>query len=1193
MINRVARGENVKRSVLHMLEENYDFSDHKGTLSFSEDMIEMAFDCDEVREGSFWIENQSDTPVKGYILSNNMRMKCEPVSFMGERIEIKYTFDSVGMEAGDVVKGDFQIVTNKGEYILSFKAGMEQGYLYSSMGHIRNLFHFANLAKTNWEEAVALYYSNRFTELLVGSDASFRTLYRGLSRDAGNEQCVDEFLVAVKKKDRVHYSTSSGSISLGEVRGEMVKELELSKTGWGNVKGRITTDAPFIRLHKEEFVGADFAEDVCRIPFSVANQDLCRGRNYGKIVIETMEGNIEVNVTADCGYISEGKNEGLRYKRQVAELLHFYLEYRLGRMKKEEWIQKSDNIVKKISGDDERVTVARLYQAQLLLAAERDGDAAFILEHIEEEMGQQKQYPEVYGYFLYLTSLLNREEEYTNKVAAKVKKLYHRERENVGLSWLMLQLREDLFYYPEKKWEYLQDCYRLGINSPLLYIEALGLLKENPSLLAKPEDFELEVLLFARKHKALTAGIAERMQLMVSRKKNFDRTLYQILVSCYECAPSKELLQTICSFLMSGSCIGEEYFHWYELAVQGELKLTRLYEYFVQSISLNDMRELPLIVMMYFAYQNNLDYERMAYLHVNVLKHKDKFPEIAASYGERLPDFVKEQIRYGRISEHLVYLYKEVIGQLEMDVAFANEYAPMLFMNEVKADGQKYRSVVVIHDNFLGECEGCIKDDRAYVPVYGQKYYLLLTDNKNNRFVLNNPEVKPVLFSETLYRTMVPMVQEQSNFLLHHCEDGRMYVNVTKDNVFGYALLLQSEDTTFTFKREILVELVKYYFENDCIRELDELIFEVKPEILSGVERGELIHILVARGMYEMAFEWVCTFGVEHVEIKTILRLCSRLLEKECEFEEEDMLDLSAYLYRKNKYDPNILNYLQKHFNGGIRESRALLRACESFSLDVFELLERLLVQTLFTGVFLAEKMNLYDMYRKNGGNYEIEKAFLARCAYDYFVKEVITDDIVFERLEEMLEDGEALNRVSRFAYLKHASEQARENWNVPLISSLISKELKRDTIFSFFAVFAQEIPALLPFTDRVFVEYRGESSSRVIMHYAIEHENGVDTEYRKEEMPNVFAGIFVKSFILFYGESIQYYITEQNGNREQLTQSSVLERNEETLQGTEWRYSILNDAAIARDVKDYKTCEESLWEYMKKECLVQELFKY
>ena len=198
----------MKRAVLSMLEENYAFENNKGSLDFSCNVVEMTFDRAEQRKGTFQIKNISQTPMEGYILSDNMRMQCLTPIFRGDSAEITYCFDSTGMEPGDEVKGEFQIISNKGEYSLAYEVKREKHYLNSSMGNIRNLFHFANLAKTNWEEAVQLYYSRSFAEILDGNDAHYMSTYRGLSMKPGNQQNVDEFLVAVKKKSHITYSTN-------------------------------------------------------------------------------------------------------------------------------------------------------------------------------------------------------------------------------------------------------------------------------------------------------------------------------------------------------------------------------------------------------------------------------------------------------------------------------------------------------------------------------------------------------------------------------------------------------------------------------------------------------------------------------------------------------------------------------------------------------------------------------------------------------------------------------------------------------------------------------------------------------------------------------------------------------------------------------------------------------------------------
>lgn len=70
-------------------------------------------------------------------------------------------------------EGLFSVVSNRGEYNLPFVVTVEHGVLNSSIGTIRNLFHFANLAKSNWAEAVRLFYDPDFRRLFQGNDEHF------------------------------------------------------------------------------------------------------------------------------------------------------------------------------------------------------------------------------------------------------------------------------------------------------------------------------------------------------------------------------------------------------------------------------------------------------------------------------------------------------------------------------------------------------------------------------------------------------------------------------------------------------------------------------------------------------------------------------------------------------------------------------------------------------------------------------------------------------------------------------------------------------------------------------------------------------------------------------------------------------------------------------------------------------------
>ena len=93
------------------------------------------------------------------------------------------------------------------------------------------------------------------------------------------------------------------------------------------------------------------------------------------------------------------------------------------------------------------------------------------------------------------------------------------------------------------------------------------------------------------------------------------------------------------------------------------------------------------------------------------------------------------------------------------------------------------------------------------------------------------------------------------------------------------------------------------------------------------------------------------------------------------------------------------------------------------------------------------------------------------------------------------------------------------------------------------------------------------------------------------QEMKEMFGGICVKQFILFFGEKLQYYITETEEGKEHLTESGTLSRSDTDREQKESKYSLINDIAIGRALDDENTMGDLLHEYFEREFMVEKLF--
>lgn len=196
----------MKEVINRLLEEH--FEDGKSSLDFSCTNIELSIEKGETKEGSFRIYSRQGSLTKGLVYTTDNRMECLTTQFVGNDEEIAYCFHGENVREGEEIKGEFSIISNHGEYSLPFTVQVEKKELAFSLGEVKNLFHFANLAKTNPEEAIAAFYAPDFADMLTGQDRQYREYYLGLSHIPGHVENIEEFLIGIHKnrKSNISYS---------------------------------------------------------------------------------------------------------------------------------------------------------------------------------------------------------------------------------------------------------------------------------------------------------------------------------------------------------------------------------------------------------------------------------------------------------------------------------------------------------------------------------------------------------------------------------------------------------------------------------------------------------------------------------------------------------------------------------------------------------------------------------------------------------------------------------------------------------------------------------------------------------------------------------------------------------------------------------------------------------------------------
>ena len=1171
-----------------------------GSLDFSCAKVEVELERNGQAEGSFRIRGRQGSMVSGRVYSTDYRMICLNPEFAGRDSEIRYEIYGDGIEEGECLKGAFRIVSNQGEYSLPFVVTCNSSVIMTSIGPVKTLFHFTNLAKSNWQEAVALFYSPEFKKVFSGADAQYLSVYKGLSAHDGQEQNMEEFLIHIGKKQGVEFRAEPASISLEilPVDGEYQlteQELTVVRNGWGYTLLDVECDGEFLFTEKSTLTEEDFIGNYARIPLYIDRGYLKSGTNIAKVVLYNSYVNIEVEVKVKLGMgLSLNQNTQMK-NRTIVALMSQYENFRMKKTGLANWLKDTGALVEQLISLDDKDPAARLFKAQLLITQDRQNEANWLLSYASDMMDERGGAgDELYAYYLYLTTLVSRDEEQIRQVAAEVERLHKQNPDSWRIAWLLLYLSEEYSTYPDEKLDFLKRQFERGCTSFVLYIEALQLYNNNPAILRELGVFEQQILYYGVRRDYFSTELAERFLELLEKNKDYSPLLCRILEKLYEKRKYSRIVKEMCTLLVKGGVTGEGALEWYERGIESQLRITNLYESYMNCVDPKVKKGLPKAVVLYFSFQNNLDYERSAFLYDLVLDNKVLYAEVYEKYLSRCRDFVMEQIENERIDRHLAKLYEKLLepGMITKDNAAS--MMRVLFTTRIKVGDSRIRKAIVYVPGSTVGREYPLTDSETLVPLYGSECTIVFEDAYKNCFSEDLPHelekfMLPAKYVQELmkYDTGCP---EFDLWLVREKADQDQF----DDNLAERASrLCRWKYIEPDLRIKLTLKLMRQFYEKDSTERLDDLLEDVDELDLNPTQRMEVLKYMVLREKYDHALSWIDKYGPYFPDANTLQRLLGSLLRGQEEYD-PTLYYAALYLFYRGKTNVSVMAYLGRFAEGSTKELRNIWKKMKEDGLDCSDLEEKILIQLLYTGSHVGEKNEIFTDYYRTSNATSVTKAYLIQSCYDYFVREKVLDSFIFKAILEDAKWDVEIPRVCKLAFLKYYAENANEidkNVNEQIESFL--REMMADKIhFGFFKNLKLQQHLIGELADKVIVEYRSRPGGHARIHYVIMEEDGGEKEYLAENMRDVFGGVCCKEFVLFCGETLQYYITEEIGGEEQLTESGNLQCADVDPEYARSRFGMINDMLISKNMKDYDTLDQSLETYYFREYCGDTLFE-
>ena len=1161
-------------------------------LAFSKEKLEL-----EVVEGqsvsdSFQIKSENGIPMRGIIYSSSTRMECKTPQFQGTEATIRVEFHGGGMTEGEIVTGEFYIVCNGGEFCFSYAVTVTRLYAEASTGKIKNLKDFTSLAMENWEEAYHIFHSPAFKNIINAKDMKAALLYEGLSRQTVTAQTMEEFLIGTGRKSRVRFVLEKRSEEYFDMQKPVEERLLLEKDGWGYLGIRVSSDADFIVLQKKFITNEDFMGSICPFVFCIDIEKMHAGNNYGSIYFENDAQKEEFRIWASADNIEVKKERTYQELQRVRiDLTQCYVDYRLKKMVTGEWTKQTIELVDRMAELEPDSEWYLLIKAFALQSNRQRQDAEWLMEDFRRRFKDKKK-PQ-WAFYNYLRLQNEKEPVVVERLLTEIEGIMKRYAGHPVMFYLTLRLNGILREQPQLKLRAIEERISHGQYTPLWYVEALQIYKEQPYLLTKLEKYEILLMNWASRQGVLTRDLADQVMRLANNMRRFHPVVCRTLFRCYASYQDEDMLAGVCAYLIKGQCFRRKYHHWYVKGIEENLKITGLYEAYLLTMDLHSIQPLPKVIQMYFQYNNQLAYQYKAALYVNIIAHKEEQPVIYSKYLETMKQFAIDEILKGHMDDNLAVVYEEMLDRGILTQELAAPLADILYTHKFYCMNKMAAYVIVIQKHIKEEQRVPVLGGAAYFQLFSNDYAIMLENNMGQRFVAPDVcQLEKLMKPSHYIRRCLGYAPEKLQYLIHHM-DGKADLRVPQPNDVEYLkILMDAPQISNAFKSQIGPGLVRYCLLNRMDDNLEPYLAKINFSGFSRENRNSLIELMIERGFQDRAYELINQYGYNGMQRPPLVRLAVHMIKARDIGEDEFLLELCLCLLLGGERNKQIVSYLAKYYEGPSRQMMQVYKAAKEIGIeDTGELEERLLVQTLYSTEYVDKIQEVYQGYRSHNGREFVMQAYRSYCMHEYVVHDMVLPENLFVEACQLQKEGKLRGTACRLGLLKHFSEMEHlDRYQMREAEELLEEFTARNMNFAFYSNLPPELCRRYQIYNRALVEYHARPDSRIQIHYRMPKEH---MDFMTANMTNTYDGIFTWEFLLFYEDEVEYYITEELENgTQQLGESRRLAG--VTCHDIRYggRYAYLNHMVYLRGREEYKELMRVMQEYQKLSAVTEKVFK-
>ena len=804
--------------------------------------------------------------------------------------------------------------------------------------------------------------------------------------------------------------------------------------------------------------------------------------------------------------------------------------------------------------------IYHLMQAAALIRCGKLQEGEEILKKYEKNRVLQFRNPDFRACFLYLAGCLTDDRLQRKNIVLQLQKLYQKNPRQPSLYWYLVHLDESFVKNPEKKLAFLEKQWKLGSRQNLLYLEAILTLQEYPESAGNMDEFFMQCYIWAQRRGCITKEMGMQIAKNAMSLKRCEPKYEYLLRECYRIFSTKELLGALCSLYIRDGRIDQKAAEYYAKGVEFELKVNNLYEYYMMATTEQKKKLLPEQVLLYFLYHDTLTASQKVYLYKNVISYGDPKSEIYGKYQEKIEKYTRESLLKRRISPEYAYLYEKLLYPQIFTEDMAAAMADIMFLRRITCTDVRIKEVEVSYEQLKSPKRFPLKKGQAYIPIYAPSAVITLIDEVGNLYRNTiSYQLEKLLDEKKMVEICRQYVKNHPGLLLYLCNKKAEDIKITKENESVYRQIANTPAFSEKYKDNVTLKLLEYHCTEKTTHEIEAQWWERNGQNMDREQRGKMITFLTKCGRFSQAFSWLESYGTVYVAANTILKILTALSDQP-EAESEIYYRLCYGCFCNSQMNYTTLKYLSDSFLGTCAQMTEIWKQARAFGVDTSQLEERILVQMMFTGTRLDNHFDIYLSYNQRNPKDYVKKAYLTYQCREAFVKGETLDVRFYFLLEEELLKNQSFAPVCILAYLKYLSELQGMSLRQKHVATVYLKELlSKGQYYEFMQSFGQVIVEALVLEDQLFIEYHGAYDSEVILHYMIDKGDGGELKYTACRIYPMCSGIYSKTFTMFEGEKILYFITEKKSDGSEYSTPAMTKEKESCILDSGTRYGRIN----------------------------------